>query len=185
MSETVMPNSVTEIRNALQGPVPVCVVYPSKRFGQPRPVLTTSELLARLEARGIRNADIARAIGVTPSRVTEMKKGERAIKLDEAARLVATFDLEEGSSPPEQALPVAAARLVVRYLALELGAEVDESSPQIAELAEDVRAFSEFVTDPKVRDSIEAAEAFFQAMRLRRPPLGPATPPETDPALTH
>jgi hypothetical protein len=52
-------------------------------------------------------------------------------------------------------------------VAEELGAAPDDS--RLEELSEDLRAFSEFVADPKVRRSLEAAESFFQAMRFRRP----------------
>jgi hypothetical protein len=51
----------------------------------------------------------------------------------------------------------------------------------LAELAEDVRAFAQFVMDPKVRSSAEAAEAFFEAMRVRRPTRAAEARSETDP----
>jgi hypothetical protein len=45
--------------------------------GQRRNVLDTDELLARLEARGIRNVDIAKVLGLPDSRVPEIKRKER------------------------------------------------------------------------------------------------------------
>ena len=158
----------------------VCVIYPRVSSGQLTAMLTTAELLARLEERGIRNIDIAKALGVTPSRVTEMKKGERAIKLDEAATLVSEFDLQSGSSQRVSPLPAPIARLIVEHVVLSLGESLKARQSQIDALAEDVRAFAEFVTDPKARESIELAMAFFQAVRLRHPAPGEATPSETN-----
>lgn len=181
MSETVMGISVTENRNAFQAAITGCVIYPPRGLRQSNSVLNTVELLARLDERGIRNVDVAHAINVSPSRVTEIKKGERAIKLDEAFKLVEAFDLESPQGQPAHPLPAAVARLVVRYIALETGSPLARSEADLEELAEDVRAFVEFVADPKVRDSVEAAEAFFQAMRLRRPRPALASPPGSDP----
>jgi hypothetical protein len=132
---------------------------------QPEAVLTTDELLARLEQKKIRNVDIARALGLPDSRVPEIRTKRRKLTLDEGAKLVRAFALEQ--TPPATALPPSIARLVVRYIATELRAAEDEA--KLEEIAEDVRAFSAFVADPSVRSSIQAAETFFQAMRLRRP----------------
>jgi transcriptional regulator with XRE-family HTH domain len=143
-------------------------------------MLTTRELLDRLEQRGIKNHQVAKALGVSPSRVTEMRKGERAIKLDEAAKLVSDFGLEE---PPAQAkvspLPAPIARLIVTYVAGEIERAEGESA-DLEDIAQDVRAFAEFVADPAVRESIDAAETFFQAMRLRRPRPEPTAPQGND-----
>lgn len=158
ISETVMPQSVTENRNGFQGLIPLSVIYPALALGHPKAVLDTKELLERIDARGIRNADIARVLDITPSRVTEIKKGERRLQLDEAAKLDRVFGLEPGPQP----LPPSVVRLVVRYIANELASETASPS-RLEEIAEDVRAFGEFVADPKVRGSVEAAETFFQA----------------------
>jgi hypothetical protein len=132
-------------------------------------VLTTVELLEQLNEKGVKNADIARALDVAPSRVTELKKGERALKLDEAAKLVEQFSLElPPGSQRVSPLPAPISRLIVRYIAAELACPVEE--PRLLEIAEDVRAFAEYVTDPKVRGSIDLQAAFFDVMRLRRTP---------------
>jgi transcriptional regulator with XRE-family HTH domain len=180
ISETVMEISHNENRKAVQAPIPLCVIYPLAPLAHGNPMLTTGELLARLGQKGIKNHQIAKALDVSPSRVTEMWKGERAIKLDEAAKLVAEFQLDEAlPSPRVSPLPAPIARLVVAYVAAELGLE--RANPlQVAEIAEDVRAFAEFVSDPAVRESIDAAETFFQAMRLRRPRPEKADPPGID-----
>lgn len=145
--------------------------------------MDTDELLARLQAKGVRNVDMARALDLPESRIPEIKKKTRSLKLDEAAKLVRAFGLEQAG----EAIPLhpAVLRLVVLYVATSLGAPVDGREHQIAELSEDLRAFSEYVSDPRVRQSIEAAEGFFQAMRLRRPGAESAGQPENDPHPTN
>jgi hypothetical protein len=144
-------------------------IYCPERFNPLGGVLTTKELLARLRDKGIINADIARALKISPSRVTDLFDGDRALKLDEAVKLVEAFDLEQPPSPQVPALPGPVSQLIVQHIAQELGRPLEQDAPQLVELSEDLRAFSEFVTDPKVRESIDLAMAFFQAMRLRRP----------------
>jgi hypothetical protein len=168
MSDAVIPKGSTEYRKDVQAILTKCVISPFYGMRQAQGVLTTVELLARLEEKGIKNADIARTLKVTPSRITEMKKGERTIKLDEAAKLVSEFDLEAPAQPPAQrvaVLPQEASRLLVRYIAEELACPVAEQ--RLQEIAGDVRAFAEYVTDPHVRGSLELLTGFFDVMRLR------------------
>jgi hypothetical protein len=169
IADTVICNTISENRNSMQAAIAKGVIAPWWPLSQSGGVLTTAELLARLTERGIRNSDIARALGVHPSRVTEMFKGARGIKLDEAAKLVSEFALESPPSQRVSPLPAPVAALIVQHVALQLGHPLEEGSSQLQALSEDIRAFAEFVTDPKVRESIDLAMAFFQAMRLRRP----------------
>jgi hypothetical protein len=140
-------------------------------------VLDTDELLARLMTRGIKNIEIAKALDLPSSRVPEIKRKERALKLDEAVKLVRAFGLEQDFRADP--LPVSVLRLMIQYVAAELG--IFPSEQQVEELTQDVRAFAEFVGDPKTRRSVEAAEAFFQAIRLRRPTPAKAALPGNDP----
>ena len=160
--------------------MPICVIYDDITLGQRSGMFTTAELLRRLADRKVRNADIARTLGVSPSRVTEIQKGMRAIKLDEAVKLVAAFALEESPSPKVLPLPVPIARLVVRYVAAEL-CHAAPTELAVEEIAQDVRAFAEYVSDPQVRGSLAGAEAFFHAMKLRRLTLHEEGPRESDP----
>lgn len=173
MSATVIDAGYTEYRKVCKPVLPVSVIYRPERFNQLGGVLTTKELLARLRDKGVINADIARTLKISPSRVTDLFDGTRALKLDEAVRLCEKFDLEPPPSPQAPPLPGQVSQLIVQHIARELGQPLAQDAPQLQELAEDLRAFSEFVTDPKVRESIDAAMNFFQAMRLRRP--APAT----------
>ncbi len=181
IADTVMPESVSENRKATQALFAECVIYLWRDCGQTVNMLDTAALLARIDARGISNSDVARALRVSPSRITELRKGERALKLDEAVKLVEAFGLE----PAQQAapLPLAVVRLLVRYIAERLGAQMEND--QLAELTADIRAFAAFVADPKVRENLTAAETFFQAMRLRRPASLEEAPPENDPGHAH
>lgn len=127
----------------------------------------TDELLERLKAKRVKNVEIARALGLPDSRVPEIKRKDRALKLDEAVKLVRAFGLEQDQAAIP--LPAPIVRLLVRYIAAELGAPLAENEARLEELTADVRAFAEFVADPKVRRSIDAAEGFFRAMHLRKP----------------
>jgi hypothetical protein len=139
-------------------------------------VLDTDELLSRLERRGIRNIDIARVLGLPDSRVPEIRKKTRKLSLDEGAKLIRAFELEQG--PPVQALPLPVIRLLVLHIARRTGVSLQEE--QVADLAEDLRAFAEYAADPRVRGSVEAAEGFFRALQIRAPSPGEAAPREND-----
>jgi antitoxin component HigA of HigAB toxin-antitoxin module len=153
-----------------------CVVDEQETLIQPNKVLDTDELLARLLDRGIKNVEIAKALGLPDSRIPEIKDKRRALKLDEAVKLVRAFGLEQDFRADP--LPASVMRLAVQYVASELGVRLPNQ--QLEDLSEDVRAFFEFVADPKVQQSVEAAEMFFQAMRLRRPRPVEAAPPGND-----
>lgn len=183
MSDAVMPESDTEKRNDPQAPFPLCAIYALGRVGQTRVVLRTADLLRILEERGIPKTEIAAVLNIGKSRVTELFKGDRALKLDEAATLVERYDLESGLDPSAAPLPVSIYQLAIRYIAGELGVS-DPDPPLLHDLALDVRAFVAHVRDPRVRDSIEAAEQFFRAMRLRRPGQQSEDRLESDPHQT-
>ena len=157
------------------------VVEAAYGLRQPERMLDTDELLKRLDEKQVRNVDIARALGLPDSRIPEIKRKERRLSLDEGAKLVQAFELEPAERAPP--LPNQILRLVVRYVAEQLGANPEED--QLEELTRDVRAFGEFVADPKVRRSVEAAEGFFHALRLRRPEPEPVGQPGNGPRQPH
>jgi hypothetical protein len=140
-------------------------------------VLDTKELLERLAEKGVKNVQIARALGLPDSRVPEIKSGKRALKLDEAVKLVRAFQLEEAREVP--AVPVAVTRLLVRHVAERLQARASEDL--LEDVAQDLRAFGVFLADRRVRQSLEAAEGFFQALRYRRPGAEEEAPQGSDP----
>jgi antitoxin component HigA of HigAB toxin-antitoxin module len=140
-------------------------------------VLDTEELLALLDSKGIKNVQIAKALGLPDSRAAEIRSRKRAIKLDEAAKLVRAFQLEEARQVPPVPLPIF--RLVIRDLAHQL--HVRPSEEQVEALADELRAFASFLSDRRVRQSIEAAEGFFQALRFRRQGAEEEAPQGTDP----
>jgi hypothetical protein len=182
MSEAVMAQIPTPIVG-LPSTVPTkWVVALSYALRQSGAVLDTDELLTALKEKGVRNVEIARVLGLPDSRVPEIRDKRRALKLDEGAKLVRAFGLEP--SPEAMPLPAPILRLAVRYMAAELG-HPEEDQDRLEELIADIQAFGEFVADPKVRRSIEAAEGFFQAMRLRRRAPVREAPSGTDPHHAH
>jgi hypothetical protein len=146
-------------------------------------MLDTTELLARLEAKGVRNVDMAKVLGLPDSRIPEIRDRRRALKLDEAAKLVRAFELEPDS--PAVALPKGILRLTVQHVASRLGVDLEKNRAVLNDVTQDLRAFSEYVADPKVRRSIDAAEGFFRAMALRRPATATEGQSENDPERTH
>lgn len=183
MSEAVMAHLPTPIVGFSQPHPTKWVVALSYALRQSGAVLDTEELLTKLKEKRVRNVEIARVLGLPDSRIPEIFRKERALKLDEGAKLVRAFGLEP--SPEAMPLPAPILRLAVRYLASELGHSAEENDRQLEELLADIQAFSEFVSDPKVRRSIDAAEGFFQAMRLRRRGAAAEAPSGTGPHHAH
>lgn len=157
----------------------ICGVSPRYDSVQSVRVLDTDELLLRLKERGVRNVDIARVLGLPDSRVPEIRDRRRALKYDEGVKLVRAFGLEPGREV--EPLPPSIIRLSIQYVARRLGVPEARMQPQLDDLTEDLRAFSLFVAEPKVRRSIAMAEGFFRAMLLRRPAAREEAPSETDP----
>jgi hypothetical protein len=133
-------------------------------------VFGQQELLAALhrerDAGHIRNRDVEKLLRLPSSRVTEIFEGTRQIRLDEAKRLVETFDLEQLDPSPH--LHEQAARLFVRHAAKALGVEAPPA--QVQALAQDLQGFVEFATAPEVRDQIESAQEFFLGRLPERQP---------------
>jgi hypothetical protein len=164
MSSAVMQPSYGK-RKSIASPFTKRAIDFSKALRNESRVLNSAQLLARLTDRGVKNVQIARALAIPESRVTEMRSGKRRIKLDEAAKLVDAFELEtEGGEITPLTTPIA--RLLVLHLADSL--DVDIPEPKLSELAADFRVFSTFVSNPRVRDSVDAAGAFLQGVRLRK-----------------
>ena len=131
--------------------------------------MTGEQILARLDDAGIRKSQIARTLGIPDSRVAELYGGRRLLKLDEAVKLVEAYNLEEKVAPGAiSPLTIPIARLLVQYVAQAVGKPLLAESPQVSELAGDLRAFSVFLSDPRVRDSIQAAEGFLHGIQLRK-----------------
>jgi hypothetical protein len=110
-------------------------------------VLGQTEILEALRDHGITSADIGRALELPSSRIAEMYAGKRLLKLSEAVKLVAEFELETRSAKPNADVLVVllnailpksqrgtrAADLSIRALAeaLEYGLGLVASSPAI------------------------------------------------------
>jgi hypothetical protein len=136
-------------------------------------VFTKSELLAALDAKKVSNVEIQKVLGLPSSRVSEILRATpgketdlkpRELTYDEGVRLAQAFLPELNRLAPP--LPVPVLRLLVLHIARALDCPASEE--QVGELAEDLRAFSEYASDPRVRGNAEASEAFFRALQLRR-----------------
>ena len=143
-------------------------------------MIDTDELLARLEAKKVRNVDIARALGLPDSRIPEIKKKERKLSFDEGATLVRVFELEPAQAA--QALPISMLRLAVRHIARSL--DTDPSDERVAALAADLRAFLRYAATPRALGSEQATRAFFEALLLRQEDREEEAPQEKSPDLS-
>jgi hypothetical protein len=169
ISETSMPHICANRKDG-QEPIAESVIYGPETPWHSKRMINTSELLEMLRQQGIPKGKIAKALGINPSRITDLFDRKRKLSLDEAVILMEAFDLEEPQpAPVASPVPAQVTRLIVQYVAQELGCPLEDNEALIEDLSQDVRAFSELVVDPRYRHNIEAAEAFFQAMRLRRP----------------
>ena len=137
-------------------------------------VLTKAELLAAIVAQGVTNADIGRVLDLPSSRVSEILRAApgkettlkaRELTYDEGVKLARAFLPQSDQMAPP--LPVPILRLVVLHIARKLGSAPPREE-QLADLVEDLRAFSEYASDPKVRGLPEAAEGFLRALSSRR-----------------
>jgi hypothetical protein len=97
-----------------------------------------------------------------PGKETTLKPRELAY--DEGVKLARAFLSEPDQRA--QPLPLPILRLIVLHVARRLACP-PASEEQLADLAEDLRAFSEYASDPKVRNSADLTEAFFRALELR------------------
>jgi hypothetical protein len=164
MSSAVIPYPYDERRPVSSVATNYVVAFEGTNWHLAR-VLNTTQLLARLKEVGARNVDMARVLGLPDSRIPEIFSGKRALKLEEAVKLVEAYNLDSMDEPITP-LTTPVARLIVHHVARSVG--VEPGAEVVAELAADLRAFSAFVTDRQVRDSVQAADGFFQSLRIRR-----------------
>jgi len=125
-------------------------------------MLKADELLAALRERGVKNAQVEETLGLPSSRVAEIFGKRRRLQYDEGVQLIERFGIADPALEP---LSIPVARLVVLYLAEAVGSPLRPEDPRVEELARDIRAFSSFASDPRRRQSPEAAEGFFQGLR--------------------
>lgn len=128
-------------------------------------MLGTTELLQILKERGVSQAKIAKALGVAPPRISEMYKGDRRLLLDEAKKLVEAFGIDDRGDISPVSEPVA--RLLALHAARKLSVRLAPDDPLVADLARDLRVFSEFAADPQVRGNEDAVAGFFRALELQ------------------
>jgi transcriptional regulator with XRE-family HTH domain len=137
-------------------------------------MLSSRELLDLLDARGVAQADMARALKLPSSRISEMYAGKRQVKQDEAKRLVEAFHVDEGASVPP--ISEQTARLLILHVANTLGQPLSPNDQLVQELALDFQAFSKFARAHLPAPSPEATAGFLYARRADRPAPKRATP---------
>lgn len=134
----------------------------TRSSAQSETMLGQDEILEALKE--VPKVEIARVIGAAGSRVTELYKGERRLKLDEAQKLVAHYGLHEQGGLSE---PVA--RMAVLWVAESLGKALRPSDQQLEELALDLQALSEFAARPEARKSLDRVAGFLDGRKRASP----------------
>ena len=150
----------------------MCVVDEPFRSPHKNGMLGKKELLAALEARGVRKAEISRALGLPSSRIAEMYSDKRGVSVDEAKRLVEVFGLESPAVPP---ISEQTARLLILHVANKIGAALERDDAMVEELALDFQAFSTFARDHLPPPTEEATSGFLYARRESRRERPPTT----------
>lgn len=135
---------------------------------------SADQILAELKRRGITHAQIAKVLGVNTTNATMLynpsaKTGKpRRMTYDEGVLLINKFGLKpepEAEAPGVLALSLPVARLVVQYVASQLGHAAPQADELVEETALDVQAFSAFASQPHLRESASHVEGFFQGLR--------------------
>jgi len=159
ISSALIMRARYEKRNSDASPIPTTVVESNAKLLHAVRMFDTETLLEMLKARGIKNADIARAVGLPSPRITEMFNRTRKINLDEAKRIVEAFRLDE----PEQSDPLSegVARLLALHVANRVGRPLLPEDGTVQELAEDLQAFARFAWHRRTHLTAEATQGFF------------------------
>lgn len=124
------------------------------------------EILDMLKDRP--RSELARVLKLPAPRVTELYKGERRLKLDEAQALVSHYRLQEVGGLSE---PVA--RLAVHHVADSLGAALPADDPRLEEIALDLQELSAFAARPEVRQEVAQLSGFLAGRKTK--PQRPAS----------
>lgn len=165
MSDAVTIPDCYDNRKTNASPVPKSVIELCDYKALWSPPMRTAELLTMLRERDIKNGQIAKALNLTPSRVTEIFAGDRRVSLDEAATLIEVFNLDEPTPPIE----AHTARLLVIYVASQIGVALDGADPRVELLAQDMSAFAQFAADPELRDKTDSLLAFLRGRASTTP----------------
>jgi hypothetical protein len=106
---------------------------------------------------------MARVLNLGDSRIAEIFAGKRSVKLEEAAKLVAAFGLEETPAISSQD----ALAPLIKHIAEVLGRPLSDADERLERLKADVKAFAEFQSDLDMRSSPAAIDGFFRGLRAR------------------
>jgi DNA-binding transcriptional regulator LsrR (DeoR family) len=138
-------------------------------------VLRQSDILAELTARGINQGQIAEALGIARPNANKLfnpatKTGKtRTLTYDEGVTLIERFNLDQPDDVPVEPMAVPAARLAVQYVAQQLGVRIDPDDERVEDLAQDIRAYSEFVAAARIGENQDRAQGWLDGRRSRSP----------------
>jgi hypothetical protein len=102
-------------------------------------------------------------LNLPDSRIAELHTGKRSIKLDEAAKLVAAFNLGGAPLGSDEF-----AAVLIKHIAGVLGRPIAGGDARLEELIGDLKAFANFQADPAIKSSPAAAEGFFRGLTARK-----------------
>jgi hypothetical protein len=134
------------------------------------------EILEALKQRGVKQERIAEVLGIARPNVTRLyapdpRTGKkRTLSYDEGQTLIETFGLDQdddGQSVEPMSVPVA--RLAVQYVAQQLGVKIDPDDARVEDLAQDIRAYSEFAASSQIGENLDRAEGWLDGRRSRAP----------------
>ena len=149
------------------------IVAPTRRWWQATRMLRQSDILAELIVRGITQGEIADALGIARPNANKLfkpaaKTGKtRTLTYDEGVMLIERFGLDRPEPAPVEPMAVPVARLAVQYVAQQLGVKIDPDDERVEDLAQDIRAYSEFVASAQVGENRDKAQGWLDGRRSR------------------
>jgi transcriptional regulator with XRE-family HTH domain len=138
-------------------------------------VHSQDEILTELLARGITQVQIAEALGIARPNANKLfnpaaKTGKkRVLSYDEGVTLIEKFELDRPDDAPVEPMAVPVARLAVQYVAQQLGVKIDPDDERVEDLAQDIRAYSEFVAAAQIGENPDRAQGWLDGRRSRLP----------------
>ena len=128
----------------------------------------SASIIADLKARGVTQSAVAEVLHIAQPQISKLFSGARQLKLDEACRLVDAFKLEATPSPAGDVISEPVARLLTLWVARELGAKVDPQDARVGEIALDLQAFAQFVSETAARATPDVLNGFFHGLKSAR-----------------
>jgi transcriptional regulator with XRE-family HTH domain len=122
------------------------------------------------KARGLKQPDIAEAMGVSVPQVSRWENSVDAIPSTRLASMAAAYQCTVGEIFEESPTPLTepVARLAVRHVAQAFGVSLQTEDPRIESLALDLKELAEFAARPGVREELAQATGFLAGRKTIR-----------------